>query len=396
MNTGLDQYMDIFKDAVEDSAAKITKSFEKILIEVIILFMVIPRKINFTQMGRYGLHVEQTYRNAFGLKKSKCIDWLKLNVSLAKRFLGKQGRWAIAIDPSYISKAGKKTPHIGRFWSGCAQSVKHGLEIMGIGLIDIDTKDCMMLRAHQSLNNKELSLRNKTMVDFYISVIKRYRKELLKLSTLIVADAYFSTSTFVNGIKKEGFSLISRFRDNACLFYVYTGPRTGKRDRPKTKDGKIDMKNLDLTRMEKMEMKDIEGTAYTLIAYSKALKCKVRLVIWQIPNGKKKLFFSTDTSGEEVLLYYRTWFQIEFYFKWIKQHLHIKSFYGTSENAIYLQIWIAICTYLLLAYAKKVMHIDQSLHTISKNVGLFLTDKTPLNEYLTKLFQQKRRRIGIS
>ena len=108
MNTGLDQYMDIFKDAVEDSAAKLTKSFEKILIEVIILFMVIPRKINFTQMGRYGSHVEQTYRNAFGLKKSKSIDWLKLNVSLAKRFFGKQGRWAIAIDPSYISKAGKK------------------------------------------------------------------------------------------------------------------------------------------------------------------------------------------------------------------------------------------------------------------------------------------------
>ena len=165
------------------------------------------------------------------------------------QIFGQQGRWTIAIDPSYISKAGKNTPHIGRFWSGCAQSVKHGLEILGIGLIDIDTKDCMMLRAHQSLNNKELSLRNKTMVDFYISVIKRYRKELLKLSTLMVADVYFSTST-----------------------------------------------NLDLTRMEKMEMKDIEGTAYTLIAYSKALKCKVRLVIWQMPNGKKKLFFSTDTS----------------------------------------------------------------------------------------------------
>ena len=111
--------------------------------------------------------------------------------------------------------------------------------------------------------------------------------------------------------------MISRFRDNACLFYVYAGPRTGKRGRPKTKDGKIDMKNLDLTRMEKMEMKDIEGTAYTLIAYSKALRCKVRLVIWQMPNGKKKLFFSTDTSlsGEEVLLYYRTRFQIEFCFQ---------------------------------------------------------------------------------
>ena len=137
---------------------------------------------------------------------------------------------------------------------------------MGIGLIDIDANDCIMLRAHQSLTGKELGLRDKSMTDFYISVIKRYRKELLKLSTLIVADAYFSTSTFVNGIKKYGFSLVSRFRDNACLYYVYNGPRTGKRGRPKTKDGKIDMNKLDLTRMEKMEMKKAEGKAYTLIA----------------------------------------------------------------------------------------------------------------------------------
>ena len=64
---------------------------------------------------------------------------------------------------------------------------------------------------------------NKTMVDFYISVIKRYRKELLKLSTLIVADAYFSTITFVNEIKKEGLSLISRFRDNASTYTSLSG-----------------------------------------------------------------------------------------------------------------------------------------------------------------------------
>ena len=99
--------------------------------------------------------------------------------------------------------------------------------------------------------------------------------------------------------------MISRFRDNACLFYVYTGPRTGKRDRPKTKDGKIDMKNLDLTRMEKMEMKDIEGTAYTLIAYSKALKCKVRLVMLaEMPNGKKKNYSSLQTPHFRVKRYF--------------------------------------------------------------------------------------------
>ena len=160
------------------------------------------------------------------------------------------------------------------------------------------------------------------MVEHYIGVIKRYRKELLKLSTLIVADAYFSTSTFANGIKEQGFSLISRFRDNACLFYVYNGPRTGKRGRPKIKDGKIDMQNLNLSRMDKMELKETEGSAYTLIAYSKALKCKVRLVIWQMPNGKNKLFFSNDItlSGEEVLSFYRTRFQIEFCFRDAKNY----------------------------------------------------------------------------
>lgn len=313
----LNQYTDICRDAIKSTSAKLGKTFESLLLEILLLYMVIQRKINFTQMERYGSHDEQTYRNNFGLKKSKSINWLEFNSALARRYLGKTGRKAIAIDPSYINKAGKKTPHIGRFWSGCAGAVKHGLEIMGIGLIDIDAHDCIMLRAHQTPSPKEQNLRSKSMVDHYISVIKRYRKELLKLSTLIVADAYFSTSTFANGIKEHGFSLISRFRDNACLFYVYDGPQTGKRGRPKTKDGKIDLKNLDFGRMEKMEMKSDEGTAYTLIAYAKALKCKVRLVIWQIPNGKMKLFFSNDItlSGEEVLMYYRTRFRIEFCFR---------------------------------------------------------------------------------
>ena len=58
-------------------------------------------------------------------------------------------------------------------------------------------------------------------------------------------------------------------------------------------------------------------------------------------------------------------------------------------HAIYLQIWIAVCTYLLLALTKKKMHMNQSLHTISKNVGLFLTDKTPINELFNKTVPEK-------
>ena len=114
---------------------------------------------------------------------------------------------------------------------------------------------------------------------------------------------------------------------------------------------------------------------------------ELRMVTYEDYATSKVYRFLTNNMEYEALtiseLYRERW-NVELYFKWIKQHLHIKSFYGTSENAIYLQIWIAICTYLLLAYAKKVMHIDQSLHTISKHVGLFLTDKTPLNELFNK------------
>ncbi|MDU2330261.1 MAG: hypothetical protein E7D78_10075, partial [Prevotella bivia] len=112
-------------------------------------------------MARYG---EQTYRQNFNRKKKDCTDWLLLNLSLARRVLDMDGLLAIAIDPCYISKAGKKTPHIGRFWSGCAGAVKHGLEIMGIGLLDVANNKCMMLRAHQTIGNSALKMRNKTLV----------------------------------------------------------------------------------------------------------------------------------------------------------------------------------------------------------------------------------------
>ncbi len=257
-------------------------------------------------MARYGSHCEQTYRSNFNRKRKKCVDWLLFNLSLAKRVLNMDDLLVIAIDPSYISKAGKKTPHIGRFWSGCAGAVKHGLEIMGIGLVDVNQNKCMMLRAHQTLGSSALKMRDKTLVDYYISVMKRYARKLLAVTDIVVADAFFSTSTFEKGVAGLGFYLVSRFRDNACLSYLFKGPRTGKRGRPKMLDGKIDFPNLDYSRMEKLNIDGLDGKVYTLEAYAKAMKKIVRLVIWVMPDGKHKLFFSTKLSmtGEEVLKAY--------------------------------------------------------------------------------------------
>ena len=87
---------------------------------------------------------------------------------------------------------------------------------MGLGLIDIDSHNCMMLRAHQTPGNFELKKRNMTLADHYIAVIKRYRRELLKLSHLVVADAFFSTDTTLSGEEVLDFYR-TRFQIEFCF-----------------------------------------------------------------------------------------------------------------------------------------------------------------------------------
>ncbi len=80
---------------------------------------------------------------------------------------------------------------------------------------------------------------------------------------------------------------------------------------------------------------------------------------------------------------YRCRWQVELFFKWIKQHLRIKAFYGTSENAVKTQIWIAISVYVLVAIIKKRMKLDLSLYTILQVFSLTLFEKMPIIQALT-------------
>ena len=398
-SAALDQYMDICRDSVKDSSAKLNKSFVKTLIEVLLLMIVIPTRRNFTQFAKYGSRGEQCYRQAFNRVKAKSVNWLRFNIYLAKRYFGDEGGLkAIAIDPSYISKSGKKTPHIGRFWSGCAGAVKHGLEVMGIGLIDISKNNCIMLRAHQTPNSTELNVRSKSLIQHYIGVIKRYGRELIKLSDIVVADAFFSTKTFADGIKGCGFFLVSRFRDDAVLMYLYTGPKTGKRGRPKLYDGKIAPKKLDYSKMEKLEIEGLDGKAYTLLAYSKAMKSIVRLVIWIMPNGRHKLFFSNKTAltGEEVLRLYRTRFQIEFCYRDAKQFTGLCHSQARHTRQLDFNFNASFAALNVAKVMMKEMNMDYSMSSFkSMMFNSYLTDKIiskcgykPNQNLISKIFKE--------
>jgi IS4 transposase len=80
---------------------------------------------------------------------------------------------------------------------------------------------------------------------------------------------------------------------------------------------------------------------------------------------------------------YKCRWQVELFFKWLKQHLRIKAFYGTSENAVKTQLWIAIAVYVLVAIVKKRLHLEASLYTILQILSVSLFEKIPLSHALT-------------
>jgi hypothetical protein len=104
-------------------------------------------------------------------------------------------------------------------------------------------------------------------------------------------------------------------------------------------------------------------------------------------TGKRLVFLTNNFSlpAQTVADLYRCRWQVELFFKWIKQHLRIKAFYGTTENAVKAQIWIAISVYVLVAIVKKTLNLDQSLYTILQILSVTLFEKTPILRALASI-----------
>ena len=112
----------------------------------------------------------------------------------------------------------------------------------------------------------------------------------------------------------------------------------------------------------------------------------LRRVVITDEDGKRLTFLTNNfaLTPELIAALYRQRWQVELFFKWIKQHLRIKKFLGTSENAVKTQIWIAIGTYVLIAIAKKRLQLDQhSLYEILQILSLTLFEQVPLHQLLT-------------
>jgi hypothetical protein len=108
-------------------------------------------------------------------------------------------------------------------------------------------------------------------------------------------------------------------------------------------------------------------------------------------SGKKLIFLTNQTTlpASTICALYKSRWQIELFFKWIKQHLRIKRFYGTSENAVKTQIWIAVSVYVLIAIIKKKLQLDVSLYTLLQILSVTLFEKMPLQQALQNMNREK-------
>ena len=113
----------------------------------------------------------------------------------------------------------------------------------------------------------------------------------------------------------------------------------------------------------------------------------LRRIRFNDPTTAKSLVFITNQRtlpAATICALYKSRWQVELFFKWIKQHLRIKKFYGTSENAVKTQLWIAVSVYVLVAIVKKRLDLDASLYTLLQVLSLTLFEKMPILQALSQ------------
>lgn len=193
----------------------------KFLIHIFTLFLSLKSRYTISNFNRYGDHSAGFYHQ--NLRKS--FDYEKFNETLIKEVAGCER--FIGYDPSFLTKSGKNTPGLGRFWSGCAGAVKRGLEINCICVVDVENRTGFHYGFSQS---KATEIEKLGLYEFHANVLTSRKDELQSLAgNIVVADAFFSNKTFNNCLAQEGFILLSRMQKRTRMRYKFIGvQKTGK------------------------------------------------------------------------------------------------------------------------------------------------------------------------
>jgi hypothetical protein len=324
----------------------------KFFIDTVILWFSLRGRYTFENLSRHSSLSSESYRANF----SKLFGFKEFNLELFK-YLSSEKVWAF--DPTFLSKSGKKTHGIGYFWSGCKQKVSRGIELACLAIVDVKNHSAFHYYATQTILAE-----GQDLLGYYASLLVNDSAHLLSVSRYVAVDAYFSKKTFIDPVCRAGLHIITRLRNDAVMYYVYTGLQKAGRGRKKSFDGKIDVKNLDLSQFKPC-IKETDWTAFEALVYVKSLKRRVKVVVIQYyksDNSIKncKIFISTDSTmaGTDLYLYYHLRFQIEFIYRDTKQHLGLNHCQSTQENRLTFHHNFALT---MLSLAKIVHWVKQPI-----------------------------------
>lgn len=311
-------------------------------------------RYNFANLARYASINEKTLRNHF----KKDFAWLDFNVALCQKYLSSHR--IIAVDPTYVSKSGKRTQGTGYFWSGQAGATKWGMEFCGLAAVDLSDKTALPLLAVQTTHLHE----GETLLEYYASLIMLNAEALRKISKHVVCDAFFSRYTYCQLVCEADFELTSRLRVDQVLRYLYTQPQRSGPGRPRQFDGRVNPRQLRKDVFTPCAQ-DPQGAwiAYSACVNVKALKrnCRVVVVHDLKDNGEisaHRIYFSTDQTldGGEVLHHYQSRYQQEFLFRDAKQELGLEQAqaYTWQKNDFHVN-----CALTVVSLAKAAHALDQ-------------------------------------
>ena len=293
-------------------------------------------RFNFENLTRYSKYNELTHRRQF----SKYLDWLSLNKSFVDF---NSGVHIGVIDCSFISKSGKKTFGLDKFWSGVASQAKYGLEISVLACINVTTGKVTFLDATQTpsgLSKKEGSKYSRT--DFYLEQILDCLKSLPTI-VYYVADGFYAKEKIINGLTSNGKHLITKLRSDANLKYLNEKPRLkGQRGASRKYSGKVDFKKNGISDLSKWILVGLDEKYPHLTIYTQKLyavnfdRIFGVVLLLNTKTNKYVLLASTDTKLDARLItkYYQLRFQIEFIFRDAKQFMGLNDCQARDENKL--------------------------------------------------------------
>jgi putative transposase len=312
---------------------------QRVFLENVVgLMLAIPGRINYLNLERYGERSEKSYRNGF----ERVVPWVALNAALVSELQheGKMGkRLVLAMDGSFIGKAGKHTPGLGNFWDSKVGKARRGLEVHAAALIDLEHRQAFALEAKQTPDaSSEVDSRVTHYAQHTVAVVTDLPSALQTQLLCVVVDGYYAKVRFVKTLRENRLHVVGKLRVDANLKYLYQGPKSKKPGRPKRFDGKVDFE--DFSRWHVVE-RSTTSTTYAATLYSVALHCEVKVVVicylaTKHRNAYHEVFFSTDIALKplDIIACYRARFEIEFVFRDAKQFAGLEDCQSRSSEAL--------------------------------------------------------------